>query len=338
MSAEILSINSQAGLAAVYGGARPVINAKTGEAKIMTPRGLTVNSLLRKLEWEELDAAVVSAAKTRLTALDMLRRRGLTARLGGLGTLVSQWNVSSAVTAATVNLTGQGKGENDLPEYLLKGVPVPVIFKEFSIGARHLDASRRLGDSIDVTAGAEAGRVVAEMIESLIIDGSTSISLNGDSIAGLTSHASRNTDTAANYGGGDWGTISNVTPTVAGMIAAANGDGFYGPFGILVHPTQYNQAALSFYTDGSGQTALQRVQMLANIAEVQMCATLAAGEVVLFEMSRNVVDWAEALALQTLEWASGDGMTSHFKVMAVGTPRVKADYDGKSGVVHATAA
>ena len=338
MTAEILSVNSQDGMAAVYGGARPIVNSRTGEVKIQTPRGLTVNSMLRKLEWEELDAAVVAEARSRLTVLDMLRRRGLTARLGGLGTLVSQWNVSSAMAAATVNLSGQGKGENDLPEYQLLGQPVPVIFKEFSIGARTLDAARRLGDGIDVTAGVEAARVVAEGIESLIIDGSTAISLNGDVIYGLTSHASRNTDTAANYGGGDWGTLSNVTPTIAGMINAAIGDGFYGPYGLLVYPTQYNQAALSFYSDGSGQTALQRIQAMSGIAEVQQCPTLAAGEVVLFELNRNVVDWAEAIALQTLEWASGDGMVSHFKVMAVGTPRVKATYAGNSGIVHATGA
>jgi uncharacterized linocin/CFP29 family protein len=213
-----------------------------------------------------------------------------------------------------------------------------VIFKEFSIGARTLEASRRLGDSLDVTAGVEAARVVAEAEESLLIDGSLAISLNGDVIFGLTSHTYRNTDTAANYGGGDWGTISNILPTIAGMIAAAQGDGFYGPYGILAYPTQYNQAALSFYTDGSGQTALQRILAIAGIADVTMCAGLAAGEVVLFELSPLVVDWAEALPLQTLEWASGDGMVSHFKVMTVATPRVKADYANASGVVHATGA
>jgi uncharacterized linocin/CFP29 family protein len=337
-TANVLSINTQMGQAALNGGSRPIINSKSGEVKIMTPRGLQINSLLSKEEWTELDAAVIAAARSRLSGVAMLRRHGLTKRLGGLGTLVSQWGLSSAMTAATVNLTGQGKGENDLPETVLKGVPVPVIFKEFSIGARTLEASRRLGDSLDVTAGVEAARVVAEAEESLLIDGSLAISLNGDVIFGLTSHTYRNTDTAANYGGGDWGTISNILPTIAGMIAAAQGDGFYGPYGILAYPTQYNQAALSFYTDGSGQTALQRILAIAGIADVTMCAGLAAGEVVLFELSPLVVDWAEALPLQTLEWASGDGMVSHFKVMTVATPRVKADYANASGVVHATGA
>lgn len=338
MNAQILSVNSQAGFAALQGGSRPIVNASSDVARIVTPRGLTINSVLRKQEWEELDAAVVQAAQTRLVVQPMLVRRGLVRRLGGLGSLVSQWPVSSAMSAATVNLTGQGKGEEDLPEQLLKGVPVPVIFKEFSIGQRVLEASRRLGDSLDVTAGVEAARVVAEGIESLCINGSSAISLNGYVIYGLSNQTNINTDTAANYGGGDWGTISNIVPTVAGMIDAANGDNYFGPFGILIYPTQYNQAALSFYTDGSGQTALQRIQALANVAEVQMCAALDAGEVCLFQMTADVVDWAEAMAIQTLEWASGDGMTSHFKVMAVGTPRVKADYSGKSGVVLATSA
>jgi|WetSurMetagenome_2_1015567.scaffolds.fasta_scaffold02313_7 uncharacterized linocin/CFP29 family protein len=339
MSAEVLSINSQAGMAAVYGGARPIVNDSNNEAQIRTPRGLTVNSLLTKIEWTEIDAAVIAAAVPNLPVLDMLRRHGLTQRLGGLGTLVSQWTVAGEMTAATINLTGQGKGENDLPESNVAGVPVPVIFKEFSIGARTLDASRRLGDGLDTTAAVAAARVVAESIESLIIDGSTNISLNGSIIYGLTSEAQRNTDTAANYGGGDWGTLSNVTPTIAGMIAAASADNFYGPFGLLVYPTQYYQASMGFYTDGSGQTALQRITgMLGPGSEVQMCPSLAAGEVVLFSLNRSVIDWAEALPMQTLEWASGDGMVSHFKIMAVGAPRVKNNGTSKSGIVHATAA
>ena len=98
-------------------------------------------------------------------------------------------------------------------------------------------------------------------------------------------------------------------------------------------------AALAYYTDGSGQTPVQRIlASMPNVQLFEMCPNLADGVVVLVQLTRNVVDWAEALPIQTLEWASGDGMVSHFKVMAVGAPRVKADYDGKSGIVHATSA
>jgi len=335
---QILNFESEVGRASVYGGSRPIVNKRTGEVKIVTGRGLQVNSILRKDEWQELDQAVVEAAKTRLVAVDHLRQRGLVQPLGGIGTLTSQWNVTSAVAAADVNMTGQATGQRDLPDSQVKNVPVPVVFKEFAIGARTLAASRRLGDGLDVTTAYEAARVVAEMQEDMLVNG-YDLTFNGGTIYGYTNHTNRNTDTATAYGGGDWGTISNVDKTIAGMIGAANTDGYYGPFGIYAAPTQFNQAALAYYSDGSGQTPVQRIlASMPNVQLFQMSPNLSDGVVVLVQLSRNVVDWAEALPIQMLEWASGDGMVSHFKVMAVGAPRVKADYDGKSGIVHATGA
>lgn len=337
-NAQILDVTSEAGRAALHGGSRPVrVNQRTGEVQIVTPRGLAINSILRKDEWQELDAAVVTAARTRLVAVDHLRQRGLLHPLGGLATLTSQWNVTSAMAQADVSMTGQAAGENDIPDSLVKNVPIPVLFKQFRLGTRTLEASRRMGDGLDVTGAAEAARVVAEMAEQMLTNG-YNLTFNGGTIYGYTNHPNRNTDTAANYGGGDWGTIGNILLTIAGMVGAANADGFYGPFGVYASTTQFNQAALNYFTDGSGQTPVQRALTLPNIALFDMAPTLTDGVVVLVQLTSTVVDWAEALAIQTLEWASGDGMISHFKVMMVGAPRVKADYDGKSGVVHATGA
>ena len=103
---QILNFESEVGRAAVYGGSRPIVNARTGEVKIVTGRGLQVNSILRKDEWQELDQAVVEAAKTRLVAVNHLRQRNLVQPLGSIGTLTSQWNVTSAMAAANVNMTG----------------------------------------------------------------------------------------------------------------------------------------------------------------------------------------------------------------------------------------
>ena len=326
---------------ALAGGSRPLqVNKRSGAVQIRTPRGLVTNSLLRKDEWEELDRAVVEASKYPLRAVSDLRARGLTKRLGGLGTLVSQFNKGSAMTAANVSMNGQDAGEMDRVDFNLAGVPVPVIFKRFDISARELAASRLLGDSLDVTHVMEAARVVSETMESLVIDGG-GFTFNGATIYGYTNESNRNTDTATNYGGGDWGTITNVVPTIAGMISAAQADNKYGPYMVYAYTTQFNQASLNYYTDGSGQTARERVLALPGILGMEALPTLQAGEVLLVQMTPDVVDWAEVpeyATPQLIEWSSGDGMTGHFKVMAVGAPRVKSHYDGKSGIVHATAA
>jgi uncharacterized linocin/CFP29 family protein len=340
MGGNIADVMSAAGQGVLAGGVRPYrVNRRTGVVQVRTPRGLVVNSLLRKDEWELLDRTVMEAAKYPLRGVADLKSRGLVKPLGSLGTLISQWNTSSEMTPANVTMTGQSAGDRDRVEFNLAGVPVPVIWKEFSIGTRQLEASRRMGDALDTTHVYEATRVVAEMEENMLFNGA-SVVLNSSAIYGYRTHPNRNTDTATNYGGGDWGTIANIVPTVAGMISAANGDRHYGPFVLYVSTTQYNEAALAYFTDGSGDTPLQRILNLPQISAVQQMdtAVLPAGQLLLVQMTMNVVDWAEAQDITVVEWMSGDGMTNEFKVMAVAAPRVKADYATRSGVVHATGA
>ena len=226
----------------------------------------------------------------------------------------------------------------DLPDLKTAGVPVPMIHKEFAIDIRNLEASRRFGDGLDVSGAEEAGRVVAEAYDDLVLNGNTTIVVGGMTIYGLTSHPARNTDTATNFGGGDWGVIDNPVKTVAGMIRAAMDDYHYGPYVIYAAQTQYAEAALTYYEDGSAHTPLQRILQLPQVAAVEMLPTLDDGEILLVQMSGDVVRLAEAMDVQVREWASPDGMTSVFRVMLCGTPEVKARYDGKSGIVHATGA
>ncbi len=347
MSAEIQDVQ---GVAPKVIGLRPMVrqeggrtlikvNAQTGTVQLQAGRGMVINSMLREDEWAEIDRITMEAAKYPLKAVQDLRTRGLVQRLGGIGTLVSQWYTRSEMTAAVVNMSGQGGAQRDSVDLDQVGVPIPVIFKEFVVDARTLEASRRLGDSLDMTNASEAARVVAETLESLLVNGSA-LKLNGQALYGYRTHANRNTDTAANYGGGDWGTIANITPTVAGMISAAAGDSHYGPFILYASTTQFNQAALVHYTDGSGQTPLQRIKMMPQIADFKDLPSpvLTDGDLLLVQATREVVDWAEALDIQVREWVSGDGLTSNFKVLAIAAPRVKARYDGKSGIVHATGA
>ena len=301
---------------------------------------IKVNSLLKEEEWVEVESAVLAAARYPLRVVSDFRQRGLVSRLGGVGSLEARWYTSSQITAATVSMTGRGRAERDLPEMVQSGVPVPVIFKEFAIDWRTLEASRRLGDGLDMTGLIEASRVVAEGYESIVVNGNTAVTLNGRPIYGLRSHPNRLTDTAANYGGGDWGTLSNIIKTIEGMVNAANAQYNHGPFNVYISQTQYNQAALSYHADGSGQTGLQRIQQLAMIAGVQAlpAATLADGEVLLLNMTAEYMELAEALPLQVREWSTADGTESIFKVMVIGTPKIKARYGNETGIVHATGA
>ncbi|HHY54607.1 MAG TPA: bacteriocin family protein [Chloroflexi bacterium] len=300
---------------------------------------LVVNSLLTVDEWIEVENQVLQASRYPLKVVEGFRRRGLVKPLGSVGSLEARWYVSSDITAAGVSMTGRGRAERDLPELRPASVPVPVIFKEFSVDWRTLEASRRMGDGLDMTTLVEAVRVVAEGYENLVVNGSTAVTLNGAPIYGLRTHPNRNTDTAGNYGGGDWGTIANIVPTIAGMVSAANAQHNYGPFHVYISQTQFNQAAMSFYNDGSG-SALNRIKSLDMIEGVEGLppTVLPDGEILLLQMTAEYMDLAEAMSIQVREWTSGDGLESMFKVMTIGTPEIKARFGNQTGIVHATGA
>jgi uncharacterized linocin/CFP29 family protein len=327
---------------AIYGGARPLrVNRRTGKVEIMTERGVIVNSLLTRDEWVLLDQTVVGAALPMLRAVNDLRAKGLIYPLGSIASLVSRWYTTSEVTAASVNMTGRGGSNRDLPETIENGVPVPVVFKEFEIDKRALLASRRMGDGLDVTALAAVTRVVAEQVNSLLINGST-VKLNGQALYGYRTQPNRNTSAASAFsGGGVWSTIANIIPTVAGAIGGLMADNHYGPFTIYLSTNQYNYATLTYYTDGSGETPYDRIKRMPLVADVLLEPGLPDGEQLYIDMVKDVVDWAEPQdmsGIQVLEWTSGDGLASMFKVMQVGAPRVKAHQDLKSGIMHVTGA
>lgn len=344
---EITSLETTSGLDIMMKGRRPLVQ-KNAEGKlemvcnaegfpVVAKRGeLTVHSLLRKQEWEELDAAVIAMVKLRLNGIQDLRDNNLVQPLGGLGTMVSQWNVASEKPAPAVTMDGRTRGNRDRVDKKLYGVPVPIIHDEYSIGARELEASRRLGDTLDTTEAQESAASVAEELEDILFNGEAGMVIGGFGIFGMTTLAARLTATAAAFGGGDFGTISNIIPTFTGILSGLAALRYYGPFGFYISNIQYYQM-LAFYTDGSGQTALQRVLALPQVKYVKPSDHLADGALTGMQLTKNVVDLATALDVTNREWTSGDEMSLNYKVMMAAVPRFKTDYAGHAGVVHATA-
>lgn len=328
--------------AALGGGRQPMsINKRTGRVTLhRSEDGLRVNSILLGDEWKSLDTAVVMTANQRLRGIQHLKDRGLVKNEGSIGVTLSQWNTASEMTAADVNMSGRTAVTQDRVEFSLAGVPLPVIAKQFVIGERELAASRMAGASLDTSNAEAASNVVAEKLEQILFLGHAGIVFQGSTIYGYTTHPNRNTDTAGNYGGGDWGTVGNAEKTIGGMIAALHADNMFGPYVVYASPVQYGQAGMIFNTDGSGDTGVDRITRLPGIEGVYPGEFLTAGEVVVVQMTRNVVDLAyvPGYEMALLEWASGDGFTNYFKVVSIQIPRIKADFGTRSGISHATGA
>jgi len=340
MSNEIQIANFADGGSQLELASRPVaFNEDTQQVRIATGRGLEINSVLLKDEWQAYDRAVLETAKVPLVAVADLKSRGLVDSYNSIGVQVATWNVESDMGPADTSMSGRGSNEFGQADYDLRGVPIPVIWKSVQLDARTLEARRRLGATTDVSNVMLAARKVYEKQEDMLINGDASITFDTQTIYGYTTHPHRITDTATNFGGGVWtADIDNPVKTISGMVAAANAKWRYGPFTVYVGAAQYNAAALHFYTDGTGDTPMSRILRMGGIEAFKLVPALTDGNVLLVQLDKETVDWVSIWESRFVEWTTNDLMTSNFRVMSISAPRIRSDYNGSIGLVHATGA
>lgn len=289
-------------------------------------KALRTNALLRKDEWKSIDSRVIQVTKQRLTGIADLKRLGLIRKLGGLGTLIDEWETQSEMTDANIDMDGATPGEEDTPEWNLHGVPVPIIHKDFRLSIRRLEASRKAGDPLDTIGTQNATKSVTRTLEDMLFGGKP-IKVGNYTIHGYTNHPERNTGVLK-----DWSVIDNIRPDVKAMIKAAKDAGYYGPFYLYVNGDEDDHLD-QIYSDGTGHTARERVLKLSGLKDIRVSDRLASGTVVLVQMTSDVIDLSVAQEIIPVEWQTVGGMLSHFKVMTAQVPRVKADDEGNSGIV-----
>lgn len=305
-----------------------IVNGKTVALATNAP------ALLQYDEWKDIDRQVIEVATQRLTGIADLIDAGLTHTLGSIGQTIALWERSSDMTPAQVSMDGMTRSEQDTVSFDTQQVPVPIVHKDFPINLRRLEASRRAGESVDVITSDLAARVVAEKSEDMLFS-TSAVTVDGGTIYGYTSHPNRNTVALplAWTNGGKTGLL--ILVDVQAMLAAARADNFYGPFTLYI-PAAYEGVIDNDFSPGTSdnRTIRERIMQLSGIADIKVADRMPANNLVLVQMTREVVDMAIAQDITTVQWEVNGGMQQQFKVMCVWVPRVKSDYDGKSGIVH----
>lgn len=307
-----------------------VVNAK-GEA-VGTRLVTNATALLRYEEWMDIDRTVIEAGVQRMTAWNDLRERNLVHNLGSIGQTISLWETQADMTEANIAMSATTRGEKDTPAYGTSQVPVPIVFKEFSVELRRLEGSRIYGSGVDVTGASIAGRLVAERTERMLFLGAA-VNVQGSTIYGYLTHPNRNTVDLAEQWDNPATTGADILDDVQQMLSAARADRYYGPF-MLYIPGTYEGRLDEDYRDNDDRTIRQRIMALSGIQDIKVGDFLPDDNVVMVQLTRDVVDAAIAQDIATVQWSLQGGMEEEFKVMAVWVPRVKADFDGRSGIVH----
>lgn len=306
---------------------------------------LRTNAVLRKEEWIQFDTALIEVARQRLVAVGDLLSAGLRHDVpNALGTTRIEWEKVSDMDPAEVNMAGVTDGVRDRITFALDSVPLPIIHKDFRINIRALEASRRLGESLDTTQARLATRLVSEKIEDMLFNG-VSLTAIGGEIFGYTTAPDRNTGTITGANGWITGTDGvDVVADVIAMMDALRADNMYGPYGLYL-PIEWWGNLLDDYKTNSDKSTLSRMQELPDLSFVRPSNNLtgtAAGstgdEVLLIQMTSDVVDMVVGTQPSVVQWDEMAGFIMNFKVMAIMVPRMKSDASGQSGVAHYTVA
>lgn len=307
---------------------RPASFDKSGEHAFNARGELVANAFLNREEWEALDSTIIARAKQKLGIWGDVMGAGLKTTTT-LAEWYSKWRVASERVAADLNMDFETQEDEDRTDRKTYGVPIPIISARFSIGRRELMTARATGASIETFEAAEAAAAVAEKAEIILVDGDTTQVVQSSTISGLRTLTARYTANAD----GDFGTLSNIYPSFRKAIAAMAALRYRGPFNVYMAVDQYHEM-LEYYSDGTGQRALDRVLALPQISSVKDNDLMTAGQFIMLQMSKDVIDIREALPLETRRWESPSGSRLHFVVLMAAVPRLKTDYAGYAGIAH----
>jgi len=298
---------------------------------------------LRRDEWKTLDETIMNISESRLGGVQDLVSKGLVYNIGnGIGSTVLEWHDVSDALEAVATMDGVNRGKNDRPVYQTNYLPLPIIHADYEINSRVLASSRAKGLPIDTTMVERAGRKVNLLLEQMLFTDVTYAWGDADdrsrnSIYGYLNHPDRNLVTLATYGA--WSssaaTGATIVASVLAMKQASIDAHHYGPSWHLYIPTAYETVLDEDYDSTTpGTTIRERIMKISGIDKIQVVDTLTAANVVLVQMTSDVVRLVRGMGMQNVEWQSEGKFITNYKVMTIQVPQIRSDQDGHSGIVH----
>lgn len=318
----------------VYKGGDP--NKESSYTTILT----NATATLRRDEWKQLDQALLEVSRYRLGGVQDLIEKGLVYNLGNaMGTTVLEWHDVSDAMEADLTMDGVTRSPGDRVVFQHNYLPIPIIHVDYEINARVLAASRSLGNPLDTTSAERAARKVLEKLENMLFTDTTysfgtTDSRTRNTIYSYVNHPDRNTVNLSINWNASAITAAGILQDVLEMKQASINDYHYGPW-MLYIPTAYETVLDDDYdTQTPGTTIRERILKIAGIQGIKVIDSLAAHNVLLVQMSSDVVRLVRGMDLQNVEWATEGGMVSKYKVMTIQVPQIRSDQNSRTGVVH----
>lgn len=295
-----------------------------------------INASLTDDQHKRYESAMIRLAQKRMRMTEILRGRGLTADLGGIGTILSIWYKYGELTAAKVSMDGRVQPELAELDKTSEGVPVPIFAKNWYLPRRYLNTTGQNntgGEDEAVRLTRAATRSVSESFENGLWNGHPSITVAGNSPMGLHTYANRNTTTLT----AAWTNTGSRDP-VADILAMVNvlshTDNRMPPYGVFV-PSNYATVLQEDYSTAKGdRTFKERILAIDEIDFVEVIPYQPASTVTMVELDPETLDIGFCQDLINVQWDSPTGMDVNFYVWMCAVLRLKSDQSGSCGICH----
>ena len=329
------------------GSFRPFV-AEDGKAYITTYKGGDRNSpasyavqevqanatTLRRDEWKHLDEAVLNVRRYRLGGIQDLIDNGLVYNLGNaFGTTVLEYHDVNDAFEADLTMDGLTRAKGDRALFGVHYLPIPIIHADYEINARQLEASRKLGNPLDTIHAEMAARRVMEKLENMLFT-DTTYSFGGGTIYSYLNFEPANKVSLGTAWNASAKTAAGILADVIAMKQASIDAKHYGPWKLYV-PTAYETVLDEDYdTTTPGTTIRERILKVDGITGIKIIDTLPADNVLLVQMTPDVVRLIRGMDIQNVEWQVEGKFVTKYKVMTIQVPQIRADYNGNCGIVH----
>ncbi len=288
---------------------------------------------LRPDEWKALDEAILPIAESRLSGITDLIGKGLVYNVGNaMGTTVLESHTVSDAMEAELSMDGVTRGQGDRPVYGTTFLPLPIIHVDYEINERVLSSSRMLGNPLDTTSAERAARKVAEKLEAMLF-ASQQYTFGGGTIYSYLNFPHRNL--ASLTKAWDTATGAEIVADVLALKQDSIDNHFYGPWKLYV-PVGYETVLDGDYDSTRGNTIRERILAIAGIESVSVNDTLPANNVLLVQMTSDVVRLVRGMGIQNIQWKTEGIFVNKYKVITIQVPQIRADHNNKTGIVHAT--
>jgi uncharacterized linocin/CFP29 family protein len=285
-------------------------------------------------EWVMLDEVVLRVQRARLRVVqDIMGVPGCAYNLpNGMAHTVIQHQTQSDTSGAIKSMDPRRRSDVDRPVYDLTGIPLPLTFKDVSIGIRDLLVSRNGSMPLDTASIEQATRHVAESIEQDVLGVATQYSYAGATAYGIANFPSRLTKVLTAPTAAGW------TPTIlVNEILAMKQQLFLafrrGPYMLYTAPAWDPYLDDDYSAAKGSNTVRERILQISGITDVRTADYLTGNTILMVQITPDVIQIINGMQIQVIRW-DADPFEQKMKIIGMMVPRIRKDYNNSTGICH----